>query len=221
VTRDHYSHLFDIYWPIGVGVGVVVWLATLLAVWRYRARRVGEDWPTGKDENMPVEIGYALLLVCVVAMLLYFTYSTMSGYERTGARPVGETVQVTAAKWNWRFAYPKYGIVSEGYGAGRVLPTLTVPANTTIRFRATSDDVIHAFWIPYERFQVQIFPGREMAWTMSFDTASIGRHRDWGECNQFCGTYHAYMHFNVDVLSPGDFRRWVQQHRTSGQGGPA
>lgn len=220
MTRDNYIDLFDIYWPIGVGVGLFVWIAALFALFRYRASRVGDRWPIGSEKNTPVELTYALLLACVVAVLLYFTYSTMSDYEQADARPAGEVVNVVGAKWNWRFEYPKYGIGTQGTGAGKDVPTLTVPVDTPIRFHGTSDDVMHAFFIPHERFQRNLFPGRTVSWTMSFDRESLGVHHSWGECAQFCGLYHSFMEFNVEVLSRQDFRRWVQEHRTKG-GAPA
>lgn len=216
MTRDNYIHLLDIYWPIGVGVGLLVWIAALAVLLRYRASRVGDHWPSGKEKNMPVELAYAFLLACVVAMLLYFTYSTMSDDERADAASPGLVVNVIGAKWNWRFDYPEYGISSQGTGAGRVLPTLTVPVDTLVRFRGTSDDVMHAFFIPYERFQRNLFPGRTVTWTMSFEPEALGMHHSWGECAQFCGLYHSFMEFDVEVLSKQDFRRWVQQHRTKG-----
>jgi cytochrome c oxidase subunit 2 len=212
VTRDKYIDLFDVYWPIGLGVGVVVIVATLFAVWRYRASRVGEDWPQGRNENTPLEIGYAVLLAAVVALLVYFTFSTQSDLDRADAQPAQEEVQVTGARWNWRFEYPKYGIASQGTGAGKVLPTLTVPSGTAIRFRGSSDDVIHSFYIPHERFKRDVFPGRTTTWTLSFAAADEGHHSEWGACAEFCGAYHAYMRFDVDVLAPDDFRRWVQEH---------
>ena len=215
MTRTNYHHLFDVYWPVGVGVGVVVWAAVLLVLFRYRASRVGDKWPTGRAENTPLEVGYALLIAAVVAMLLYFTYTTMDDYAGAASNgSASEVVKVTGAQWNWRFDYPKYGIVSQGEGAGRILPTLTVPVDTPIRFHGTSQDVIHSFLIPHERFQRQVFPGRTTDWTMSFDRDWLGFHRQGGECVQFCGLYHSYMKFNVEVLSKEEFRHWVNEHRT-------
>jgi heme/copper-type cytochrome/quinol oxidase subunit 2 len=112
VTRDEYTDLFDIYWPIGVAVGVVVVLATLFVVWRYRASRVGESWPRGRDQNLPIEIGYAVVLAAIVAVLVYFTFSTQSDLDRADAQPASETIEVTGARWNWRFEYPRYDIAS-------------------------------------------------------------------------------------------------------------
>lgn len=213
MTRDEYIDLFDIYWPIAVGVGVLVILATLYVVWRYRASRVGEAWPRGRDQNLPVELAYAVGLAAIVALLVFFTFSTQSDLDRADAQPAGETVAVTGARWNWRFSYPRYGIASAGSGAGKVLPTLTVPSGTAIRFRGTSDDVMHSFYIPHERFKRDVFPGRTTTWTLSFSPQDEGMHREWGVCAEFCGAYHAYMKFDVEVLSPDDFRAWVQERR--------
>jgi len=213
VTRDEYVDLFDIYWPIGVAVGVVVVVATLFALWRYRASRVGDGWPQRRAENLPLELGYAAVLAAIVALLVYFTFSTQSDLDRADAQPAGETIDVTGARWNWRFAYRRYGIASEGSGAGKVLPTLTVPSDTPIRFRGSSDDVIHSFYIPHERFKRDVFPGRTTTWTLSFSRQDEGMHREWGTCAEFCGAFHAYMKFDVEVVSPADFRAWVQEHR--------
>jgi cytochrome c oxidase subunit 2 len=216
VTRHAYYEVFSIYWPIGLGVGVLVWVLVIGVLWRRRAARVGDGWPEGSASNTPLEIGYAALIACVVAMLLYFTYSSMTDYETAAATSRGEVVRVRASQWNWRFDWPKYGITSQGKGAGRVLPTLTVPVGTPIHFRGESNDVIHSFLISHERFQRQLFPGRVVKWTMSFGRGWLGHHTEGGECVQFCGIYHSFMKFDVNVLTKPAYRRWVQQHRTTG-----
>jgi cytochrome c oxidase subunit 2 len=212
VTRDTYTHLFDIYWPIGVGVGLVVVVIVLFTAWQHRASRVGDHWPEpGKDKNTPLELAYAAVIAGVAATLLYFTYSTMDDLDAAGRERPGETIEVTAAKWNWRFHYPDYGITSQGTEAH--LATLTVPADTLIRFRQTSLDVIHSFFIPHERFKRDAFPGRTTTWMMSFDSEAIGNHPRWGECAEFCGQYHSNMQFNVNVLAREDVARWVEENR--------
>jgi cytochrome c oxidase subunit 2 len=208
-TRDEYIELLNVYWPIGVGVFLLIVLAVLFVLWRYRASRVKVDWPTGKDESH-LEEAWAVLLACVVAALLYFTYNTMSDERNASAKEAGEVIEVTAARWNWRFHYPRYGVTRQGHA--RRVPTLTVPADTPILFRETSLDVIHSFWIPHERFKWDAFPGRTTTFTLRFDKEDIGMHPSWGECAQFCGLDHSYMGFNVEVMSQADFARWAKQN---------
>jgi cytochrome c oxidase subunit 2 len=205
-TRKEYTDLLHIYWPIGVAVFVIVVAAVVFAVVRYRSD--GDEYPRGRDSNKVLEAGYALFLACVVAVLLYFTYDTMNKTQASSPR-AAELVKVTGARWNWRFEYPRHGIVRQG--TNKRPPTLFVPAGTPIQFRGTALDVIHSFWIPDERFKRDVFPRRTTTWVMRFDRT--GFHREGGECAEFCGLLHTTMDFNVDVLRPAEFSRWVRDAR--------
>ncbi len=100
-------------------------LVVLAAVVRYR-RRAPED-AAQFSENNPLEAGYAMLLVAVVAFLLYLTFTaehrvdTVANRERPSL-----TVDVVGAKWEWEFRYPQYGIVHRSGTVGR--QPLVVPA---------------------------------------------------------------------------------------------
>jgi cytochrome c oxidase subunit 2 len=118
------------------------------------------------------------------------------------------TIDVIAARWTWRFDYRGLGITQAG--DGRRIPTLVVPVGD-VRFSATSRDVIHSFFIPYLRFKRDAFPKRRTNFTLGFDRP--GLHPAEGECAEFCGLRHAYMHFNVEVLEPAAFRAWVRRRQ--------
>jgi cytochrome c oxidase subunit 2 len=211
-TRDQYYRVFDVYWPIGVGVFVVIMV--LLAVVLIRFRSSSTEFPEGKDHSRAEEL-YALGVGGVVVLLLVVTYTTMGnlggiqptaeGYTRT--RPEGsEYVRVTAARWNWRFDYPDHG-VSEVGGNGRPA-TLVVPVDTPVYFRETSLDVIHSFWVPERRFKVDAFPGRWTTFVLRWPKE--GFQREGGECNQYCGLLHDSMDFNIDVMSRAGYRQWLR-----------
>jgi hypothetical protein len=86
----------------------------------------------------------------VIVVLLVLTFGVQDRISAKTNRP-GLRVNVTAAKWNWRFDYPAQGISQIG---GDSRPTvLVVPSDTDVRFRMTSIDVIHSFWIPHVRFK--------------------------------------------------------------------
>src|SRR3954469_20158300 len=100
-TRREYQDLFDVYWPIGVAVFLIVAVTVVYVVVRFRS--TSDEVPEGRDESRPVEALYALGLACVVALLLALTYATMDNLSRAaGARHPPLDVRVTAARWSWR-----------------------------------------------------------------------------------------------------------------------
>jgi cytochrome c oxidase subunit 2 len=164
----------------------------------------------------------ALAVVC--AVLVYVTFTAMSRglsdlpaeagdiarADAGGPAPRADLdVRVTAARWEWRFDYPREGIAQ--VGTGTQIPTLVVPVGD-VRFALTSLDVVHAFFVPYLRFKRDAFPGRTTRFTLRF--AAPGDHPAEGECAEFCGLRHAYMQFNVRVLRPAAFRAWARARRS-------
>lgn len=204
-TRREYGHLFSIYVPIATGVFVIVVLVVIGAVIRYRRPRT----PTGRTGASWLEGSYAALLACVVAFLLYETFTaehqvdTVANRERPSL-----TVNVTAARWEWEFAYPGTGITQRsGYVGDQ---PLVVPANRAIRFNLASQDVIHSMWIPELRFKRDLIPGYTEHITLTF--TQLGEFA--AQCAEFCGLRHAEMTFSVRVLSPASFAQWLAAHRT-------
>jgi cytochrome c oxidase subunit 2 len=221
-TRQNYDDLFSIYWPIGLGVGVVIWVATIVFLVRYRAGAAAVR-PRRQRSESPLEYGYAALLVCVAAALVVITFhfmsddpadthpATLAGAKvPPGTQPVN--VRTTAAKWRWRFDYPDLGITQTS--VGRAPTRLVVPAGVPVQFEQTSIDVIHAFWIPELRFKKDAFPGRVHHFVLEFPKPGL---LSGGKCAEFCGLDHSYMTFTVRVLPPREFTAWAAANRGSGQ----
>ncbi len=202
-TRHEYQHLFWIYVPIAIGVVVAVALLTGFAVLRYRRR--APDAAARWHEHNRLEGGYAVLLGLVVGFLLYLTFTaehrvdTVSAQERPAL-----VVNVTGAKWEWTFSYPRYGITRRSGTVGR--QPLVVPTAEAVRFNLTSVDVIHAFFVPEVRFKRSLFPGNTQSVTLTFPNAGTFQ----GQCAEFCGLRHADMTFVVEAISPAAFVRWAR-----------
>jgi cytochrome c oxidase subunit 2 len=132
----------------------------------------------------------------------------MSGDDDSAASGPPLGIEVTASRWNWRFEYPD-GAIEQGSKSH--VPVLRVPVGAPISFRGTSIDVIHSFWVPEERFKRDLLPGMWTSWEMVFD-----RVANWpagGECAEFCGLEHARMVFDVLVMPPAAFERWLRTAR--------
>jgi cytochrome c oxidase subunit 2 len=205
-TRHEYEHLLSVYLPIGIAVAAIVFGLTLFAVVRYRRR---DDELPRQREGLPLVEGlYALTLAGVVAFLLTQTFSTEDRVDAISSDP-GLEVRVTAFQWGWRFDYP--GGVSV-VGDDVEPPTLTVPTDTTVRFRLESRDVIHSFWIPELRFKRDAFPERANTFDLVFDDdEAIGR------CAEFCGLAHGEMTFDVNALPASEFDDWLRTQRRSAE----
>ena len=196
-TRDVYDGLAALYLPVAVAVFVVIVVALAWVVVRGRAG--------GPDEHRGLEVAYATVLAVVAAVLIVATFRAV---DRENARAAGpaEVIRVVAGKWDWRFEYPRHGIVETSSAAGAPA-MLTVPAGEDVEFFATSVDVVHGFWIPDLRFQRQLIPGQSATFRLTFPRPGFTTS---GTCSFFCGLEHARMHFLVDVLSPADYDAWAR-----------
>lgn len=236
-TRDTYQDLFDVYWPIGVGVFAIITLLVIVFAVRYRDRGAQHDRPRrAHDENTPAEGAYIAVLALIAAALVYLTFTMMSderanlpaeastgsgqlaqgGTDESeaagGARPppADLRIAVTASRWTWRFDYPELGITqTSGGDAG--ISALVVPAGVNVRFDMTSLDVIHSFYIPRTRFKRDAFPERRTSFTLGFEEP--GFYPQEGKCAEFCGLRHGDMLFDLRVMEQGAFRAWAAQHR--------
>lgn len=204
-TASRFRHVFDIYWPIGAGVFVVVVAALLIVGLRFRSD--AREFPGGRSEWPLVEGGYALLVALIVAGLLAVTFTTMGDERSTIARaaPAGALrIDVRAAQWSWRFTYPNGKVVS---GDSQRNPELVVPAGRPVHFSITSADVVHSFWLVERRLKVDAFPGRTTNANLIWPRA--GSWPQGGQCNQYCGLNHTDMNFDVRALPAEDFDAWL------------
>ncbi len=203
-----YEHVQSIYLPIAVGVFVIV-LGTLLVLLVRGARRK----KPGRGSQAPVvETVYACALACIVAFLVWVTFTAETPIDRTVSDP-GLRLRVIAAQWSWRFIYPD-GVSVADVDTWHPTPAF-VPTGTEVEFTGTSEDVIHGFWVPSLHYQRQFVPGYTTHFDLLFQTAgSYG-----GQCSVLCGEFHSEMHFALRAVSPQSFSEWLaREHAHQGVG---
>jgi cytochrome c oxidase subunit 2 len=203
-TRSDFSEIWSLYLWIGVAVAAIVLVAVGVALVRYRARPGRE--PSRRGEHNAVEIGVAAAILAVVALLVFRTFST-EAKEDDSARANAVKIDVDAFQWGWRFTYPGQGVTVVGNSVRE--PNFAVPAGRPISFALTSSDVIHAMWIPGQRFKKDAIPNRVNHFDMEFESHG----REQGLCSEFCGLRHSNMRFGVWVLSDESYERWLAAHR--------
>jgi cytochrome c oxidase subunit II len=198
-------------------VGILVWGLILWAVVRYRKR--GDELPRQTAYNLPLEIVYTIIPFIIIAVLFFFTVTVQNKVEKRSNNP-DLTVDVNAFKWNWQFVYPDTqgpdGASVNTVGTSTEVPILVLPTNETIRFELRSADVIHSFWVPQFLFKLDVIPGNENGRANVFQVTVRQQGAYVGRCAELCGTYHAYMNFEVRAISPQAFQAYLAA-RAQGQ----
>lgn len=196
-----------------LAVGVFVWGLIFWCVIRYRKR--GEALPVQTRFNMPMEFLYTIAPVLIVAVLFYYTAIVQTGVNKVTTNP-DVTVEVVAFKWNWQFNYrDRPGedgeTIASTLGTTEVIPVLVLPTGRSIRFEETSRDVIHSFWVPELLFKRDVFPGNVRN---VFEVSNLHTEGAYvGRCAELCGTYHSMMNFELRVVSPEEYDRFIAAKR--------
>jgi cytochrome c oxidase subunit 2 len=189
-------------------VACFVWGLIFWCIIRYRKR--GDELPVQTRFNMPMEVLYTVTPVLVVCVLFFYTAIVETDVTKLKRNP-DQVVEVVAFKWNWQFNY-RDGVgqqaqtVASTLGSSDVIPLLVLPTGRRIRIEETSKDVVHSFWVPELLFKRDVFPGsihNQFEMTLDREGRYVGR------CAELCGTYHAFMQFELVAVSPQRFDQFL------------
>lgn len=199
-------------------------LMALMVYWtiKYR-RRPGVPAPQSPHHNTPLEIVWTV--VPSSALLVIFLLG-FHGYMAKMVPPTGALeLRVTASMWNWSVTYPAgeqsldVQPLSEN---GKEYPIFYVPEGTDVSLRMSSQDVIHAFWVPDFRTKMDVYPNRYTGYTFRTPVLGIdetvhdlksGRDipgRDlWVFCAEYCGKDHSRMAATLRVVPQAIYDQWL------------
>jgi cytochrome c oxidase subunit 2 len=191
-------------------VGFLVWGLILYSVVRHRKR--GDELPKQTAYNLPLEIVYTIVPFLIIAALFFYTVVVQNKVTERSDNP-DETIAINAFKWNWQFVYPETtgqdGEPVSTVGSSEEIPILVLPTDRTIRFEVASADVIHSFWVPEFLFKLDVIPGNENGRDNVFEVTVQEEGAYVGRCAELCGTYHAYMNFEVRAVSGDDYDAYL------------
>ena len=145
----------------------------------------------------------------VIPTLMVITFSFLS-FQRllviNDTSHPGMTVNVIARQWTFTFEYPKEKMFTLADGSAlQTAVDLHIPVNTKVKLELTSQDVIHAFYVPNLGGQKDAVPGRTT--TLWIQADHPGTYR--GQCAEFCGKGHADMLINVIAQTKADYAKWA------------
>jgi len=121
--------------------------------------------------------------------------------------PTHVTIDVVGHQWWWEFRYAGSTAVTAN--------ELHVPVGVPVELRLSTADVIHSFWVPQLAPKTDLIPKK-----VNTTWLTVSRPGTFeGECAEYCGMEHAFMHFQLVAESSADFSAWLQ-HQASPAGTP-
>ena len=183
--------------------GSAVLFALVMTLFVLAIRRPG--WGTSVSPGRWLVLGGLVLPAIILLPLI--AQALVTG-ERllplAGHAPL--PIEAIGQQWTWTFRYPDHGGVE-------TKNVLHMPAGTPVDVLVTSQDVIHAFWIPRFAGKIDAVPGHVNRLRIQADQPGLYA----GQCNEFCGLGHAGMRFDVVVHRLEDFSAALAQAAASGE----
>ena len=191
--------LFWLVFWLGTAVFVLVSLALVFAVLRFRERKGKPRQVRQVHGNTKLEIAWTILPALLLAAVAVPTLSTLFEVRTApAAEDNALEIEVIGHQWWWEFRYPDYGFVTAN--------EMHIPTGRPVYLKMTSADVIHSFWVPQLAGKRDAVPGRFTYILMEADAPGTYI----GQCAEFCGLAHADMRHRVFAQTPEDFEAWAQ-----------
>ncbi|QIK78884.1 cytochrome c oxidase subunit II [Sphingomonas piscis] len=212
-------------WLLLLCVLISIVVLVLLVYAMVKFRRSANPIPSRNSHNTVIEV---IWTVVPVLILVAIAIPSMRLLRHQYSPPKADlTVKVIGNQWYWTYQYPDNGgveIVSNmlkeqgDVPAGQRFRTdkdgprllavderLVIPAGKVVKFIVTSNDVIHAFWIPAFWNKIDANPGQLNETWVKVDKPGVY----FGQCTELCGARHAYMPISVEVVPQDQFNRWM------------
>jgi cytochrome c oxidase subunit 2 len=207
--------LYHVLVIASVPIFVLVAGTVVYCVWAFRMRP-GQELEDGPPihGHTGLEVFWTAVPAALVVGLVAYSFVVLHANESKPAADRQIEVGVTARQFEWSFQYPP------SLTGGKAVSSyqLYLPEGDSVLFKIHALDVIHGFWVPAFRVQIDAVPG--ITTTLRVNTDRPGTYPL--VCSVLCGAGHSLMRATVHVLQPAAFRAWLSsQAGSAGAGGAA
>ncbi|HEY2228404.1 MAG TPA: cytochrome c oxidase subunit II [Xanthobacteraceae bacterium] len=172
---------------------VVVGLVIGFAV-RYRRGSRASRGPLPAFVQREFEIGWTSATVFL--FLFIFWWAVASQLSALTPPNNALEIHVVAKQWMWKVEQPS-GL--------QEIDEIHVPADQPVLLSMTSQDVIHALFLPALRLKQDVLPDRyTYLWFTADRTGTFQL-----TCTEFCGTEHSRMAGRIVVMPPAAYAQWI------------
>jgi cytochrome c oxidase subunit II len=233
LSKAMYGLHMEVFW-ICVGIAVVVFGVMIYALIKFRHSQ-GAIPDTTMLHSTKVEIIWTIIPVVILVVMAIPAADLILKMEDT--RNSELSIRVTGYQWKWQYQYMDaaegvnfFSTLAQDSNFARQLNSgidpktvpnylldvdkpLVIPSGTKVRLLLTSQDVIHAWWVPDFGAKRSAIPGFVNELWFKVDAGKEGIYR--GQCAALCGRDHGFMPVVVDVRTPDAFKKWVEEQKAA------
>ena len=224
-AETHAIHMMVFWWC--VAIAVIVFGAMIYSLIKHR--KAAGAVPATFSHSMTAEIIWTTIPIVILLIMTVPSAELLIKLE--DSRDPDITVVTTAYQWRWHYAYQGedvefFSSLSRTSAAARrkdsgidpesvenylldVDRPLVVPKGAKVRFLLTSNDVVHAWWVPELAIKKDAIPGFMNETWFQAETAGVYR----GQCAELCGMDHGYMPIVVEVVEPDAYQAWLAKEK--------
>ncbi|WKK59007.1 cytochrome c oxidase subunit II [Sphingobacterium sp. BN32] len=216
---------------------VHILLLTFSLIYRMRAKRTAYYYP----HNDAIERLWTIVPAVVLTILVLFGFFTWRSITNIpeDLKKSALQVEVLGEQFQWTVRYPGNDGVIGKRNYKLTTPTnsygidfndksswddvkgdeIVIPVNKPVRFHILSKDIIHSFYIPDFRVQINAVPGMTnyFQFTPTVTTEEMrDRQNDpaydyYMLCAKICGSSHYNMKKKVIVVSEAEYKEWLSK----------
>jgi cytochrome c oxidase subunit 2 len=232
-VTDLSAKIYDLHiliFGVCVFIAVVVFGVMIYALVNFR-RSKGAVPDTRMVHSTKAEIIWTVAPTLILAGMAIPAARVLIDIEDT--RNTELSIKVTGYQWKWQYEYLDEGFdlfstldaksnearqLQSGLNPSEVPNYLlnvdnevVVPEDTKVRLLLTSQDVIHAWWVPDFGLKKDAIPGFINEMWFKVDAGTTGLYR--GQCVELCGRDHGFMPIVVRVVTKAEYADWVAKKK--------
>ena len=229
ISKDIYDLHQLVMWICTIA-GILVFAVMIYSIINHRKSKgaVAAQF----HESATVEVIWTVIPLIVLVAIAIPATKTLLEIEDSTKSDV--TIQITGWQWKWQYEYRDQDLsffsnLSEDSNEARQLGAdtklldnanhyllnvdkpIVVPVNKKVRLLITSNDVLHAWWVPAFAVKRDAIPGYINE--SHFTAEKTGIYR--GQCAELCGKDHGFMPIVVKVVEEAEYAAWVSEQKAA------
>ncbi|MFD2583318.1 cytochrome c oxidase subunit II [Pedobacter vanadiisoli] len=209
-------------------------------IYKYSAKRKAYYYPHNNTIEKIWTIIPALVLTVLVLMGFLTWRSIFFKTEDPKNKPL--QIEVTSEQFKWSIRYPgadgivgakNYKLTTATNPLGidfkdlnsrddEMADEMVIPVGKPVKLILTSKDVIHSFYMPHFRVQLNTVPGMRVFFEFTPTKTTAEMQQETNDpnfkylfyCAKICGSGHYNMQKVVRVVSEAEYKTWIAEQKT-------